>query len=103
MGTGKGETLRILRWSERKSRSPETPDADQIAEALRSEGYRVYEWTDPPGAVYHPHTHTTDQSHWVVRGRLALEVEGDEYVLGPGDRDWLPADTTHSARVVGDE
>jgi quercetin dioxygenase-like cupin family protein len=38
-----------------------------------------------------------------VRGALALTVDGVEYVLEAGDRDFLPAGTTHAARVVGDE
>jgi quercetin dioxygenase-like cupin family protein len=38
-----------------------------------------------------------------VRGALALTVDGTEYVLRAGDRDWLPAGTVHAARVVGDE
>jgi quercetin dioxygenase-like cupin family protein len=48
------------------------------------------------------HMHDDDQSHWVVRGPIALTVGGDEYLLRAGDRDWLPAGTMHSARVVGD-
>jgi quercetin dioxygenase-like cupin family protein len=39
----------------------------------------------------------------VLRGAIALTVDGHEYVLRAGDRDWLPAGTVHSARVVGDE
>jgi quercetin dioxygenase-like cupin family protein len=38
----------------------------------------------------------------MVRGAIALTVGGEEYVLHPGDRDWLPAGTRQSARVVGD-
>ena len=72
-------------------------------ERLRAENYQVYEWTDPPGTTYETHKHMTDQSHWVIRGALALRIGEDEYVLRAGDRDWLPAGTPHSARVVGDE
>ncbi len=67
----------------------------------RTHGYSVYAWTDGAGTTYEPHTHDDDQSHWVLRGSLVLTVGGQEYVLGPGDRDWLPAGTVHSARVVG--
>lgn len=97
---GTGEAMRVQRWvGAPGAESP--PTADELAERLRAEGYRVYEWTDPPGARYETHTHTSDQSHWVLRGKLAMEVGGREHVLGPGDRDWLPAGTPHSAYVVG--
>ncbi|MGO9833323.1 MAG: cupin domain-containing protein [Polyangiaceae bacterium] len=78
------------------------PDPGAVRAVLEAEGYSAYEWTDDRGTTYPPHTHDDDQSHWVVRGSIALTVDGEEYVLGPGDRDWLPAGTPHSARVVGD-
>ena len=90
--------MRVERWSE-----PTLPDAAALRRRLEAEGYGVYSWSDPPGAEYPPHTHATDQSHWVLAGSLALTVGGQEYVLRPGDRDWLPANTSHSARVVGSE
>jgi quercetin dioxygenase-like cupin family protein len=90
--------LRVERWSE-----DGTPDAGELRRRLRADGYDAFEWSDPPGRTYAPHAHDDDQSHWIIGGRLALFVEGEEYVLGPGDRDYLPAGTVHAARVVGDE
>jgi quercetin dioxygenase-like cupin family protein len=89
--------LKVQRW---QGSAP--PDPAALREALEAEGYSVYAWTDGPGTTYPPHTHDDDQSHCVVRGAIALTVGGDEYVLRAGDRDWLPAGTAHSARVVGD-
>jgi quercetin dioxygenase-like cupin family protein len=37
-----------------------------------------------------------------VSGALTLIVEGEEYTLRAGDRDFLPAWTEHEARVEGD-
>ena len=90
--------MRIERWKD-----AEPPEERALRARLEREGYAVYAWTDAPAASYPPHTHPDDQSHVVVRGALALTVGGDEYVLRPGDRDWLPAGTMHAARVVGDE
>lgn len=36
-----------------------------------------------------------------MRVELALTIDGEEYILRAGDRDWLPAGTLHAARVVG--
>jgi quercetin dioxygenase-like cupin family protein len=89
--------MKVQRW-----RGEAPPDPQALRAALEAEGYSVYGWTDARGATYAPHTHDDDQSHWVLRGAIALTVDGEEYELGPGDRDWLPAGTVHSARVVGD-
>jgi quercetin dioxygenase-like cupin family protein len=88
-------SLRIEPWS-----GEGAPDGRELRRRLEAEGYGVFEWTDAPGTVYGPHSHGEDQSHWILRGALALTVDGREYVLNPGDRDYLPAGTTHSARVA---
>lgn len=90
--------MKVERW-----KGTARPAEGALRERLETDGYSVYAWTDSPGTTYGPHTHDDDQSHCVVRGSLALTVGGEEYVLGPGDRDWLPAGTVHSARVVGGE
>lgn len=80
------------------------PNADELQRTMIAEGYRVYEWSDAPGATYGRHDHSTDQSHWIISGTLELEVEGFGTVtLRAGDRDFMPANTVHSARVVGDQ
>ena len=91
-------SVKVQRWQR-----AERPAEPTLRAELEAEGYSVYAWTDGPGATYPPHTHGDDQSHWVVRGAIALTVGGEEYVLQAGDRDWLPAGTVHSARVVGQE
>jgi quercetin dioxygenase-like cupin family protein len=87
--------LSVRRWE-----GTRPPRESELRAELETEGYSVYAWTDGAGATYPPHAHDEDQSHWVLRGSLALTVAGEEYVLGPGDRDWLSAGTVHSARVV---
>jgi quercetin dioxygenase-like cupin family protein len=37
-----------------------------------------------------------------VRGRIAFQVEGRDYVLGPGDRLELPRGLVHSAHAGPD-
>lgn len=71
---------------------------------MESEGYRVFQWSDPPGATYSRHAHGNDQSHWIVAGTLELDVAGCGIVrLSRGDRDFMPANTEHAAAVIGDE
>jgi quercetin dioxygenase-like cupin family protein len=49
------------------------------------------------------HRHTEDQSHWIISGELELRVQNEAYTLRAGDRDYLPANTVHSAFVPGSE
>lgn len=79
------------------------PDARRLRRLLEAEGYEVFEWSDRPGAAYPPHSHPEDQSHWVLSGALTLVVEGEEYTLRAGDRDYMSAWTAHEARVEGAE
>lgn len=92
-------SYRIERWREIYA-----PNPAQLREILTLEGYSVFQWSDPPETVYGPHFHNEDQSHWIVSGSMELTVQGaGVFVLEPGDRDFMPAGTYHSARVLGEE
>ena len=93
------EKYEVIRWS-----LFEAPDPQQLRRILTREGYGVFQWSDEPGATYESHRHSTHQSHWIISGVLELIVDGIGVVtLNPGDRDLMPANTTHSARVIGDD
>ncbi|HYT50108.1 MAG TPA: cupin domain-containing protein [Pyrinomonadaceae bacterium] len=91
-------SIHIDRWSDTSH-----PDAEKLKARLRSEGFSVFQWSDAPGTKYGPHAHAEDQSHWILRGELELRVGHETYTLRAGDRDFLPANTIHSAFVPGDE
>jgi quercetin dioxygenase-like cupin family protein len=91
-------SIQVERWSELMP-----PDAADLRRRLQSEGYSVFQWTDAPGTTYAPHSHPEDQSHWILAGQLELSLDNETYTLRAGDRDYLPANTTHSAFVPGDE
>ncbi len=91
-------TIKVERWSEA------TPAEERdLRQRLQREGYSVFQWSDTPGTTYAAHSHPEDQSHWILSGELELTVEGETYTLRRGDRDFLPANTTHSAFVPGDK
>ena len=91
-------TLRVERWNKEQ-----TPLARELQARLEAEGYSVFEWSDAPGTHYGVHRHEEDQSHWIISGELELRVQGETYTLRAGDRDFLPANTVHSAFVPGQE
>lgn len=81
-----------------------TPNSAMLRHQLVVEGYDVFQWSDQPGMVYGLHKHDRAQSHWVISGSLELSVQDfGDFVLEAGDRDFMPAGTYHSARVVSDE
>jgi len=92
-------TYRIERWSQIYA-----PNPAMLRHILVSEGYRVFQWADQPEAVYGSHKHETDQSHWVISGALELAIQGvGTFTLEAGDRDFMPAGTYHTARVVSED
>jgi len=91
-------SIQVDRWSEINQ-----PDAGALKARLVDEGYSVFQWSDAPGTTYAPHSHSEDQSHWILTGQLELRVGNETYTLRAGDRDYLPANTMHAAFVPGDE
>jgi quercetin dioxygenase-like cupin family protein len=80
------------------------PNPAMLRNLLAMEGYSVFQWSDSPGTIYGMHKHDDDQSHWVISGSLELRTESSgTHVLNAGDRDFMPANTYHSARVLGSE
>lgn len=93
------EGFGILRWNRGSA-----PNPAMMRLILENEGYKVFQWGDLPEMTYAPHKHAEDQSHWIISGALELTIERlGTYVLEAGDRDFMPANTYHSARVVGEE
>jgi quercetin dioxygenase-like cupin family protein len=93
------ENYRVERWT-----GDIGPDPSTLRRIMEDDGYSVFEWSDGPDTIYDNHAHDDDQSHWIVSGKLELTViDAGSYVLGPGDRDFMPAGMMHSARVVSDE
>lgn len=54
------------------------------------------------GAVIPLHRHPSEQTGYLVSGRLELEVEGVRRVAEPGDSWNLAADVVHGARALAD-
>jgi mannose-6-phosphate isomerase-like protein (cupin superfamily) len=80
------------------------PNPAMLRHQMTVEGYDVFQWSDQPGVEYGSHMHGEEQSHWIISGSLELSVQGiGTFVLEAGDRDFMPAGTYHSARVLGEE
>ena len=86
--------VRVVHWKQ----GP--PPSEQEAEAkLHQEGYECFRWHDVPGSTYPRHRHKQDECLWILKGEITFTVDGQEYLLKPGDRLYLPLRIPHSARV----
>ncbi|MBX3243279.1 MAG: cupin domain-containing protein [Acidobacteria bacterium] len=82
----------------------QTPGVALMRLVLDREGYSVYQWCDQPETEYGMHFHNEAQSHWIISGQLEITVQSvGTFLLKAGDRDFMPANTYHSARVIGEE
>ena len=90
--------MRLTRWNKETA-----PSLEALRSALTGEGLAVSAWTDPAGTVYPVHAHEYSEVRVVVHGqlRVGLPDTGEEFILAPGDRLDLPANTPHWADVNG--
>jgi quercetin dioxygenase-like cupin family protein len=93
-----GAEYRIEKWVQINAPSP-----SMMRLQMARDGFHVDHWCDRPGTQHAQHKHAEAQSHWVISGTLELTVPSGTYRLEAGDRDYLAADTLHTARVIGEE
>ena len=70
---------------------------------LEAEGYTVSRYIYPAGTYFPDHSHEIDKKDAVLSGAFMLRVEGQEFLLGPGDALFIPAGTIHNAEVIGEK
>ena len=97
------QLLNTMSFSVQRWNGTGSHDANELRQLLESEGYSSFEWSDSAGTAYPPHSHADDHPHWIISGSLELTVHGETYTLNAGDRDYLPANTIHSAFVPGSQ
>lgn len=89
----------IRKWSEVNK-----PNPAMLRLLLNNEGYMVSQWFDGPEKCYGSHMHFQSRTHWIVSGSLEITLSktNETYILEVGDRDFIPANTYYSARVIGE-
>lgn len=55
----------------------------------------VEEWTFDPGVKFTGHAHDESQIAYIIKGKLRLKQEDEEFVLEPGCYYYTPAGTVH--------
>ena len=83
--------------------SADRPDSIQAAEHLRAaEVGGLTVTSDPPGAVCEDYVHSVDELVVLVDGRIEIEMDGQTLTPEPGQEIFIPANTLHTVRNIGD-
>lgn len=88
----------VVRWGK-----PKKPTIKELEAGLRNEGLSFGLFTDPAGAKYGRHKHDFDDFIVIVSGKMKLGIDSHEWILKPGDRIDIPANTPHWAHMMGKE
>jgi quercetin dioxygenase-like cupin family protein len=96
--TSPASVIDVVRWNKSKR-----PSLEELQEALGNEGLECELYSDRPGTKYGRHKHDFDDFIVIVSGKFRISVEGNTWIMKPGDRLDLPASTVHWAEVVGKE
>ncbi len=75
--------------------------SERYIQIFEKEGFAsVYEWQDPAGRVYKPHSHKGKVSLFVTDGSISFDFSGEKKEVKAGERFDVSAGMEHSA-VVG--
>lgn len=75
----------------------EVSDGIYLADLVAGENVCMKYWEVDPGETLPTHRHTNEQIGFVISGQLIAFVEGDEFVLEPGDSYIFPSNERHGA------
>ncbi|MGZ3772471.1 MAG: cupin domain-containing protein [Pseudobdellovibrionaceae bacterium] len=88
----------ITRWQ-----APIVPNKEQIHNILQSEGLEPYDEIYEPQTKVPEHRHPFAEIRIIASGEMIFNISGNQFVLRPGDRVEIPANTKHSHIAQGFE
>lgn len=80
----------------------DSQEVSRIKQELRDEGYNLYVHSHPAGMFFPEHKHDHVTLHIILSGKMSITMDGEVHFLQSGDRLEIPADTDHSAEVLGE-
>lgn len=86
-----------------KWQAPLVPSKQQAALILENEGLEPFEEIYEPSAKVKEHRHPFYEIRIIVEGELLFSVSGNQFLLRPGDRIEIPANTRHSHVAQGNQ
>lgn len=92
--------IKIERWG---SDSNEPLSETALVNLLERQGYRCTRYIYPERTYFPEHSHDVDKIDAVLKGQFKISMYGESVILTAGDYIYIPAKTTHSAEVIGNE
>lgn len=90
------QIIDIVPWGKKTK-----PTLVELKAILKKEGLESELYSDPPRMKYGRHKHEFDDFVVIVAGKMKIGTDSGVWVMSPGDRLDLPANTIHWAEVVG--
>jgi quercetin dioxygenase-like cupin family protein len=75
---------------------------DDLERLWHSRSFSFELWRDPPGQEWEDFSHESDELIYVLEGQIEVEVEGEKRRLGTDEETFIPANTVHTIRNIGD-
>jgi quercetin dioxygenase-like cupin family protein len=97
--TGKQNEPRRQHWHDVPA-EPVLPGVER--RVIHGERQTMVRYLYAPGSVFPVHAHPQEQITLVIRGHIRFDLNGDSFVLGPGEVAIIPGGVPHRAEVVGD-
>ena len=88
----------ITRWQ-----APQIPTKELIKLMLTSEGLEPVEEVYESQTKISEHRHPFNEVRMVLAGEMLFNIAGNQFMLRPGDRVEIPANTKHSHTSQGTE
>lgn len=88
----------ITRWQ-----APIVPTKEQVQMILDAEGLEPFEEVYAPQVKVNDHRHPFAEVRVIIQGEMIFNISGNQFVLRPGDRVEIPANTKHSHTAQGAE
>jgi len=86
----------VVRWSRAKK-----PTLEELTQILDTQGQDYELYSDPPKMKYGRHKHPFDDFVMIVSGKMKIATDAHEWIMNPGDRLDIPANTPHTAEMLG--
>ena len=78
-----------------------TINQQDVAKDWAARGFSCDLWVDPAGQCWEDFVHNTNELVVVLEGELEFEINGQISHPGIGEEVYIPAETVHSVRNIG--
>jgi len=77
-------------------------DREEVSRSWTQRGFSCDVFTDPPGREWNDFVHSMNELVTVVEGTLLMTIDGQDFIVEPGDEVFIPKGAYHSVRNIHD-